>query len=386
MSTTTKTPRKKTPARRTTAARGKTYFISEDNVASHWVHIGIWLVILYVLYLFIDAVTPILLPFVIGALMAYLFDPVADRLERRGVGRGTASVLITAAFFSLLLALLAWMGPMLYHQLGELINKIPTLIRQVEIMLRQEGEPLFRSIRTLTNGRVNGVPNDAGDVIEQALAVAGGVVMTVLASGGAVLNVVSLLLITPIVAFYLLRDWDKLVAKVDVLLPRAYADNIRQQAKEVNRALAGYLRGQTYVILILAAFYVVALTLLGVKYSLLLGVLAGFFVIVPYIGTLISTLLGMMVAYGQYDLDPLFWGVAGVYALGQVLESQILVPKIIGENVGLHPLWLLFGMLAGGVLLGFVGVLLAVPITAVISVLVKFAIGLYLDSSLYTEK
>ena len=199
------------------------------------------------------------------------------------------------------------------------------------------------------------------------------------------LNVFGMLLITPIVCFYFIRDWTGVMNRSDELLPRAYAPSIRVYLKKINQTLAAYLRGQLTVMLLLAVFYSIAFAILTLKYAILLGVLAGLLVIIPYIGTWVSIILGMAVAYGQFGVTTPFWILLGVYVVGQFLESQVLTPKIVGDKVGVHPLWLLFGMLAGGVLLGFVGVLLAVPLTAVISVLVKIIIERYLESTLYTD-
>lgn len=348
-------------------------------------HLLSWVIVLALIGWFLKAIAVILLPFILGGIMAYLFDPLADRMEK-SMKRPYATVLITFGFFSVLVALLSWLGPLLYEQLTQLIAKVPYLMREMEILMRERGQPVLDSLNTLTGGAGDTLPTNAGAFIERGFSLGGEMLLGVLASGGALLNVLSLLLITPIVSFYLLRDWDHGVARLNKLLPLAYAPTIRALARDINRTLAGYLRGQLYVILILIAFYVLTLSLIGLKFSLVIGVLAGTLVIVPYIGTWVSTALALIVAYGQYELDTLFWVTLGIFALGQLIESQVLTPKIIGDRVGLHPLWLLFGMLAGGVLLGFVGVLLAVPITAVISVLVKFVIGLYLDSSLYTDK
>lgn len=348
-------------------------------------HLISWVIVLTLIGWFLSAVSVILLPFILGGIMAYLFDPLADRLEK-SMKRGYATVIITLGFFSILVALLSWLGPLLYEQLTQLIAKVPYLMREIEILMREQGQPALDSLNKLTNGAGDQLPTNAGDIIERGFALGGQMLLSVLASGGALLNVLSLLLITPIVSFYLLRDWDHGVARLNKLLPLAYAPTIRALARDINRTLAGYLRGQLYVILILIVFYVALLSLIGLKFSLVIGVLAGALVIVPYLGTWVSMALALIVAYSQYDLGTLFWVTAGIFGVGQILESQILTPMIIGDRVGLHPLWLLFGMLAGGVLLGFVGVLLAVPITAVISVLVKFVIGLYLDSTLYTEK
>lgn len=360
----------------------------EGFTRTHAIHLLLWGTVLALLAYFLHAVSTILLPFVVGGIMAYLFDPLADRLEKH-MSRSIATALITLGFFSLLVALLAWLGPLLYHQLSELISKVPDLMREVELLVRQKGGALFETVGKISAAagqEGDSTPTNAGDVIERAFALGGKMLLSVLASGGALLNVLSLLCITPIVSFYLLRDWDKSIARANALLPLAYAPTIRALARDINRTLAGYLRGQFYVMLLLALLYVVLLSIIGLKYSLVIGVIAGLLVIVPYLGTWVSTLIALAVAYSQYDVTAPFWFVAAVFGAGQVLESQILTPYIIGNKVDLHPLWMLFGMLAGGVLLGFVGVLLAVPITAIISVLVKFVIGLYLDSPLYTDK
>lgn len=374
-------PKKMAAVRRARAINDSSNGMSRAQV----IHMVAWVAVLALLGWFLHSISVILLPFILGSIMAYLFDPLADRMEK-SMKRSMATILITFGFFSILVALLAWLGPMLYDQLAQLIAKVPYLMREIEMLARDKGQPALDTINKLSGGAGDTLPTSAGDFIERGFALGGQMLLSVLASGGALLNVLSLLLITPIVSFYLLRDWDHGVAKLNKLLPLAYAPTIRALARDINRTLAGYLRGQLYVILILATFYVIALSLIGLKFSLVIGVLAGCLVIVPYLGTLVSTALGLIVAYGQYDLGTLFWITVGIFGVGQVLESQILTPIIIGDRVGLHPLWLLFGMLAGGVLLGFVGVLLAVPITAVISVLVKFVIGLYLDSSLYTDK
>ena len=350
-------------------------------------HLILWAVILVLLGMFLRAVEPILLPFVLGMLMAYLFDPLADCMETRGVSRGVAAATITLVFFSALVALVVWIGPLLYAQLSEVITKIPAFLRDVESLLHERTATLFSEVQRLTNGHAaTSVPTSPSAVIERAVTLGGDVANRLVASSFAVLNVLSLLLVTPIVSFYFLRDWDCIIAKVNQLLPRAYAAIIRAQAKEVNLTLAAYLRGQLYVMLMLSVAYVLIFALLGLNYALLVGVLAGMLVIIPYVGTLVSAGIGLLVAYDQFGIEPMFWAVAAVFAVGQVVESQILTPKVIGERVGLHPLWLLFGMLAGAVLIGFAGVLLAVPLTAVISVGVRFMISVYLESPLYKEK
>lgn len=366
-------------------AAGKRFRKPERVSRSHLIHIGMWVGVLGLIGWFLHAVSVILLPFIIGGIMAYLFDPVTDKLEKR-IGRTNATIIITFSFFAGLLAILSWLGPLLYEQLSQLIANVPELMREMDSLVREKSQPAFTALNGITHGESDALPSNAGEIIQRAFSLGGEMLLGVLASSGALLNVLSLLLITPVVAFYLLRDWDRALARLNTLLPLAYAPTIRALARDINRTLSGYLRGQLYVMLLLAGYHVIGLTLAGLNYSLIIGVLAGVLIIIPYLGVFIAALIGMIVAYSQYEFGTQFWVIGAVFVIGQTIESQILTPKIIGDRVGLHPLWMLFGMLAGGVLLGFVGVLLAVPITAVISVLVKFVIGLYLDSSLYTEK
>ena len=359
--------------------------MAKKTSSMHLPPMVVWLGIAVLLVLFLRAVEPILLPFVVGTLMAYLFDPLADRLQRRGMARGMASAAITVGFVVVLVTLVVWLGPLLYHQLAELVRQLPALLAALETYVAQRLAPALAAINEFTNGHAAAAVPTPSAFITRAVNLGNEVIGGALSSSMAFINVLSLLLITPIVSFYLLRDWDVMLARLDALMPRAHAHTIRTQAQEVSRVLSGYLRGQLYVVLILAAFYSVLLSVVGLHYALILGVMAGFMVLIPYLGTWISALVALTVAYSQFGISSDFWWVVGIFVLGNTLESQIIVPKVIGNRVGLHPLWLLFGMLAGAVLLGFTGVLLAVPLTAVISVGVRFAVSLYLDSSLYKD-
>ena len=375
----------KPPARRAVSAT--TILRKDQQWHARWFHLVMWFLLLVLALLFLHAVKPILLPFVLGALIAYLANPLAERLERLGLHRGLAAAAITILLFAGLVGLIVYLGPLLYHQIVELAGRTPSLIHSIEVALRDETNPFFRTINRLKDPD-NGtpLPSNIDELMQNAMTAVSGLFSRILTSAASALNVVALLLITPIVCFYFIRDWKGVIARTDHLLPRAYAPVIRQQLRAINRTLAAYLRGQLTVMLLLAVFYAVIFSLLGINYAILLGLLAGLLVIIPYLGTAMSIMLGLTVAYGQFGLTTPFWIMVGIYFFGQSIESQILTPKIVGDRVGVHPLWLLFGMLAGGVLLGFVGVLLSVPMTAVISVLVKFVLDRYLHSSLYTDR
>ena len=352
----------------------------------NWRHVFMWVGLIILFVLFLRAVQPILMPFVLGMAIAYLMDPLANWLNRMGIRRNLAAALITVSLFSLLTMLVIWLGPLLYHQLMELVAKVPALLKQIEQSTQHDAAPLLKTLHALAGNQADAsIPDSVSEMVQHVVASIGNVLSNLLASAATVVNIVALLLITPIVCFYLIRDWSGVLMRANRLLPLVYAPIIREQLGLINKTLAAYLRGQLTVIAVLVIYYCIGLTLVGVNYSLLLGLVAGLLVVIPYIGTLISIALGLMVAYGQFGIDSSWWTMVGIYAAGNIIEGQFLTPKIIGDRVGLHPLWMLFGMLSGAVLLGFVGVMLAVPLTAVISVLVKFVIGRYLDSTLYTQ-
>ncbi|MFZ4125274.1 MAG: AI-2E family transporter [Rickettsiales bacterium] len=345
---------------------------------SRFIQLIFWATVIVLFIIFLQSIRPILLPFVVGMMVAYLFDPLVDRLERLAFSRTSATATVTVTFFVALTAIIMWLGPLLYHQLAGVLSAIPDLLREAQIAMKHHGAPILALL---------GQEGDlqSSELAQQTLAAATNVIKSVMVSSAAALNLASMLLITPIVCFYLLRDWDKMVASIDRLLPRAYAATIREQVLLIDSTLSGYLRGQVTVMAMLSIYYAITLSIVAVPFSLILAFIAGLFIIIPYVGTLISTALAVGIAYMNFGFEWQTMAVIGIYVVGQILESQILTPKVIGDRVGLHPLWMVFGMLAGAVLLGFAGVLLAVPITAVLGVLVRFAVGRYLESPFYTS-
>jgi predicted PurR-regulated permease PerM len=359
---------------------------TRNSWQARWFHFVLWLAIITGFIVFLRAVQPILLPFVLGMFIAYLMDPLAQRLQRMGLGRNAATAVIMLGLFALIFALVAWLAPMVYQQFANLATRTPAMLQEVATNVRTGAAPLLEKLNAISGNGKDAIPTDTTVLVQRGIAGLSGIARGLFSSGAALVNVFALLLIAPIVCFYLIRDWPTMVKKIDGMLPLAYAPTIRHQLVLINRTLASYLRGQLTVMFILSVYYVILFGALGLNFGLVLGILAGCIVIIPYIGSLISVGLGLTVAYGQYDITTNFWMVIAIYAVGQIIETQILTPKIIGDRVGLHPLWMLFGMLAGAVLLGFVGVLLAVPLTAVIGVLVKFAVARYLESGLYRDQ
>ncbi len=204
-----------------------------------------------------------------------------------------------------------------------------------------------------------------------------------LSSGLAVVNLLSLLVVTPVVSFYLLRDWDRMVARIDTWLPRASADTIRAQMREADRTLSGFARGQALVCLILAALYGVGLSVVGLKSGFVVGVIIGAITFIPYVGTIGGAILSVGLAMLQFPDWISVAEVAGVFAIGHAIEGNLLQPLLVGDRVGLHPVWVIFALLAGGSLFGFIGLLLAIPVAAVIGVIVRYALSQYLAGPLY---
>jgi predicted PurR-regulated permease PerM len=250
---------------------------------------------------------------------------------------------------------------------------------------------LLPSLKNLLNSLDPDALDNAKDSLRQAsgtlIGLSGTLLQNIWSSGLAVVNILSLIFVTPVVTFYILRDWDRLIAKANGLLPPAYAFTIRQQAKEIDRTLSGYIRGQTHVCLLLGIFYSIGLSLAGLEFGLFIGMATGILSFIPYVGMLFGFLTGMLMAYFQFDGSLIHLGlIASIFIIGQVLEGNVVAPKLVGDRVGLHPIWLIFGMLTGAALFGFTGILLAVPVTSVIGVLVRFAVSRYLESDLYQER
>lgn len=343
--------------------------------------VTIWVIALAVVILLLWVLGSVLLPFAAGLVLAYFLDPVADALERLGLPRLAATlVILVAALLILVLAVLI-VGPILADQIGKFANDLPNLIQSLVSRFNQWAPAWL--LETLANsgsdvqGTVTGTAGKAAEWIVALLA-------SIWSGGMALVNVLSLIVVTPIVAFYLLEDWDHMVAKVDSWLPREHVDTIRTLAREIDGALAGFIRGQGTVCLLLGTFYAIALSFAGLKFGLAIGLFAGFLTFIPYAGALIGGVLAIGVALVQFW--PEYWSIAmivGIFAIGQFLEGNFLSPNLVGKSVGLHPVWLMFALFAFGYLFGFVGLLLAVPLAAAAGVLVRFGISQYLRSKLY---
>lgn len=340
----------------------------------------IWLVGLLVFLVLVYMLRGILLPFVAGMVVAYLLDPACDRLERAGLSRTLATAVLTVLFLLAVVAILLLLVPAMAGQLVDLIRRVPALVEALRgqftelvavIQARVDPELLARLETSL-----------AGST-DQLVQWTTGLLGRVISGGVALFDLISLLVITPVVTFYLLRDWDRIIAKIDSWLPRRQADTIRQLARETDSTLSGFLRGQGTVCLILGIFYAIGLTLAGLDFGLVIGLIAGLLSFIPYLGATIGLVASVGFALLQFDDWLRIVIVAAIFFAGQAVEGNFLTPKLVGGRVGLHPVWVIFGLLAGGAIFGFVGVLLALPLAAVVGVGVRFALGRYLASPLY---
>ncbi|MGR3500505.1 MAG: AI-2E family transporter [Limimaricola soesokkakensis] len=336
----------------------------------------IWAVIAIVTFALLWLLGDVILPFLVGGALAYLLDPLADRLERLGLSRAMAVAVIA-------------LGVVLIFAAAVLLL-IPTLIRQTT-QLVQTAPELFSGLRDGLAARFPELMDESStirtqlDAIGAAVQARGGEILnSVLSSAMGVINLLVLFVVVPVVAVYLLVDWDRMVARIDELLPREHAPTIRQLAREVDRTLASFVRGQGLVCLILGTYYAVALALVGLNFGLVVGALAGLVTFIPYVGALLGGALAIGLALFQFWGDWVWIGaVAGIFVAGQMIEGNILTPRLVGGSVGLHPVWLLFALAVFGALFGFVGMLVAVPFAASLGVFARFAITRYQQSALY---
>ena len=345
--------------------------------------IGFWISAFFLLVFLLWLFSGVLLPFAAAFALGYLLNPVVDQLERLGFNRLGATLLIMACFALVLVMISVLLGPVLWRQAGSFINALPAYAVKVEALISAYGGILMAKF---------GLGRDAGgelasathDFVAQAAQWAASFLNSLLMRGKALLSLVSLLVVTPVVVFYMLLDWHKMIATVDGLVPLRYRETTRALAHEIDCALAGFLRGQSLVCLFLGAWYGIGLTLIGLNFGLLIGITGGVLSFIPYVGSLTALILSSTVAifqdWPQWTLPAMSLGVC---LSGQFLEGNIFSPKLVGESVGLHPVWLIFALLAFGSLFGFTGLITAVPFAATAGVILRFAVRRYRASNLY---
>ncbi|WP_341862481.1 AI-2E family transporter [Gymnodinialimonas sp. 57CJ19] len=318
----------------------------------------------------------VIMPFLVGGAIAYFLDPVADRLERMGCSRAIATTIIFVFLILGVVTITLAIVPLLVQQTSGLIEAAPGLFDNLRTFLTErfpnafdEGSPIQTSLINL------------GETIQSRGAE---LLQTVLSSAASVVNVIVFIVVVPVVAFYMLLDWDRMVARIDQLLPRDHAPTIRLLAARIDRTLASFVRGQGTVCLVLGTFYAVALMIVGLQFGLVVGLIAGLLTFIPYVGALVGGVLAIGLALFQFWGEwPWIFSVIAIFMIGQALEGNVLTPKLVGSSVGLHPVWLIFALSAFGTVFGFVGMLVGVPVAAVIGVLVRHFVERYQEGMLY---
>lgn len=344
-------------------------------------HLLFWLTAAVLVLAGIAMLREVLLPFVVGAIVAYFLNPVANSLEERGFSRTLAAAILVAIGAIVLILAIIFLVPLLANQLRQLSESLPGDLARLRAGIEAwaaghlgDRFPQFQA----------GLERALSDLAQSWSGSMGTVARSIWSQGLALINLVSLLLITPVVVFYFLVDWHPMLARIDSWLPRENAPVIRRLAGDINEAVAAFIRGQGTICLILGTFYGIGLMLVGLRYGLVIGFATGLLTFVPFVGWAVGAIGAVSMALMQAWPDiSLLVKVGMVLVAGQIIESVFLSPKIVGEKIGLHPVWLMFALFSFSYLFGFVGTLVAVPVSAAIGVLVRYGLEVYLGSSVY---
>ncbi len=345
--------------------------------------IAFWLGLLAMLIFGMWLLGDVMTPFIAGMVLAYFLDPLADKLESWGMPRIVATSTILFLALVLCVIMLLMLVPLLVEQMGQLLDALPAAIATLVKLFNEHAPDWLKEALSRASLKNGANPADMAARAGQWIVA---VARSIWSGSMALFNLISLLVITPIVLFYMLNDWDRMVATIDQWIPRRHAETIRAIARDIDKALAGFIRGQGTVCLALGIFYAVLLVMAGLKFGLTIGLISGFLSFIPYVGSTIGGILSIGMALVQFWPD---WVqvliIAGIFALGQFIEGNFLSPWLVGGSVGLHPVWIMFALVAFGYLFGFVGMLMAVPIAAAIKVVAHYALKQYMDSALYLD-
>ncbi len=344
-------------------------------------HIWFWATALVVLIAALAMLREILLPFVVGIVLAYFLSPLVDRLQTRGLGRTGAAALVIGLGAFAIVAAVVLLAPLISNQVRQLVQTLPADLERMKVGLDAALHERFGTHYPALQGAVDRALNDLAQSWSGSAAT---VLSAVWSRGLALINILSLVLITPVVVFYLLVDWHPMLQRIDGWLPREHAVTIRRLADEINAAVAAFIRGQGSIGFLLGIFYAIGLTLCGVPYGLLIGLATGLLSFVPIVGWVVGIVSATAIALIQGWPSPtLALKAIGVLSAGMALDTALLSPRFVGQKVGLHPVWMIFALFAFSYMFGFVGTLVAVPVAAAIGVLVRFALEVYLASGIY---
>ncbi len=341
-----------------------------------------WLIVAALFAGFLWLFSQILLPFAAGMVLAYFLDPVADRLEKWGLSRTMATTVILLAFLVVVVLALVLVIPVLVNQFSDFVARLPQLLEQLQRLVTSFNPEWLKERFGIDPANLR---QGLNSMLSSGVTMLTTIFSSLVSSAASLFSLAGLFVVTPVVAFYMLLDWDRMVDKVDSWVPRDYVPTVRQLANEINASTAGFVRGQGTVCLLLGLIYAGGLSLVGLNFGILVGLFAGLISFIPYVGSLVGLVLSLGLAFVQFWPE---WqwvaATAAVFFIGQFIEGNILQPRLVGKSVGLHPVWLMFALFAFGALFGFVGLLIAVPAAAAVAVLVRFAISKYLESPLYT--
>jgi predicted PurR-regulated permease PerM len=355
--------------------------------------IGFWIGAFALLVLCLWLFSGVLLPFALAMVIGYLLDPVVGALQKLGLGRAFATLLISFLVVLVIALIFVLIVPVLGRQLADFVQSLPDILSKLQSLIAAAAAKLSAdyggTLLTklgLDGGNAPDIRASVNDLASEAARWFGTFLNSILARGIALISLVSLIVVTPVVAFYMLLDWHKVIAALDGLVPPRHRPTVQKLAREIDRAIAGFLRGQSLVCLFLGAWYGLGFTLIGLNFGFLIGISAGLLSFIPYVGSLTALVFGTAVAVVQgwpsWHLPAL---ALAIVFTGQFLEGNVLAPKLVGDSVGLHPVWLIFALLAFGSLFGFGGLILAVPLAAAAGVLLRFAVGRYRASALFTD-
>jgi predicted PurR-regulated permease PerM len=342
-----------------------------------------WLGVIVIFVFALNLLQSILLPFVAGLIIAFILAPTVAWLEGWGINRSLASVAVLIAFLIGVALVFTLLVPLIQNQIVTLIGKVPTFVTFVQDQL---GRLMDLLQQQLPADQMDKLRDMVGSKVGEALSWLASLLQSLITSSIALLNIVSLVIVTPIVTFFVMRDWEKLVALIDDYLPRQSLSTVRDQARAISDMLVGFIHGQALVCLILAIYYGTTLSFAGLESGLALGLLIGVLAVIPILGGALGFVLALGLAASQYGTWREIITVGIIFAIGQGVEGNFLTPKLVGDRIHLHPVLVMFALFAGGTLFGFVGILFAVPAAAVIGVLIRFALSRYRRSAVYDPR
>ena len=342
-----------------------------------------WIAIFAAVTAIVLLLREVLLPFVAGMALAYLLDPLANRIERLGVNRLVSTLAIVVLAVAVITVIVVLTVPVIIRELSSFLEDLPIYVRRVHTLATDPDRPWLSKV---VGEGLEETERSIGELTTLASGWFDSLIRSAWSGGRALISILSLGVVTPIVAFYLLYDWDKMIATIDNWVPPANRETFRVLAREIDDTIGGFVRGQSYLCLVLAIYYAAALRLIGLEHGILIGIASGLISFIPYLGSFFGLVVSTCIAIAQFapNWKPI-WLVPAVFIVGQSVADYVLAPYLVGQRVHLTPVWIMFALFACGYLFGFMGLLFAVPLASAIGVLVRFALRRYYASSLYAS-